>query len=195
MKKLLAVLGLVMAGIFAFSLTSSAQPERGWGRGRGWGQAPYMRPGPMHFDTSTLQTLTGKVVSFETVAGFGPRTMKVLKLESEGKTQAILLGPEFYLTGQKFSVKKGDSVAVVASPAINRTDVSHVAKSVTVNGKTLQFRDEAGIPAWRRGAGGRFGRYGYGGGGMRGGRGWGRRMGPGRGFGYGPAYMAPPCQY
>jgi len=158
----------------------------------------------MHFDSSSLETLKGKVVSVDSVGGFGRWPMKALKVESEGKTINILLGPEFYLDTQKFSPKAGEEVTALASRAAIRGDVTHIAKSVTVDGKTTALRDEAGFPVWR-GAGVGFG--GYGRGGMRGGTGRGRGFGPGMmgpggygpwmmgpGGGYGPANILPPSE-
>ncbi|MBT3349980.1 MAG: hypothetical protein HOJ95_13880 [Nitrospinaceae bacterium] len=188
MKKLLVLAGVVSVAVLTMSLVSSAQPGGGWGRGggRGWGGAPCGRTGPVHFDSSSLETLKGKVVSLETVGGYGRWPMNTLKIETGGKTTSILLGPDFYLTAQKFSPKAGDEAVVLASKTVNRGDVTHIAKSVTVGGTTTALRDEAGFPTWR-GAGASFG--GRGRGGMRGGPGRGRgMMGPG---GYGPANILP----
>lgn len=209
MKKLLVLAGVVLVTVFTMSLISSADPGGGWGRGGGWAGAPCAGAGPVHFDSSSLETLKGKVVSVDAVGGFGRWPMKALKIESEGKAINILLGPDFYLATQKFSAKAGDEVTVLASRAVNRGDVTHIAKSVTVGGTTTALRDETGFPVWR-GAGASFG--GWGRGGMRGGPGWGRggygpgMMGPGgygrggygRGMmgpgGYGPAYILPPSE-
>jgi hypothetical protein len=143
----------------------------------------------MHFDPATLQTISGKVAAYETVGGFGPYGMKALTVETEGKELTIMLGPEFYLTDEKLSLKEGDEVTVVASPAGYRTKTFFVAKKVTAKGKTLALRDEAGFPIWR--GQGRFAGKGWGdcpGRGMGQGRMGGGMMGPGRG----PAQMIPP---
>lgn len=194
MKRFFAVSGLLLAGVFVLGLISFAPMGVSWGHGPGWGsglgagRGPGIGPGrgagPRHFDSSALQTITGKVVTYETVAGFGPHGVKAVTVESEGKSHTIMLGPEFYLTDEKLSLKEGDEVSIVASPAGYRTKTFFVAKSVKVGEKTLALRDEAGFPVWR-GQGRRFGNS----------RGPGRGMGPGMmGPGRGPARMLPPGQ-
>ena len=207
MKRFFAVSGLLLAGIFVFGLISfspmgvSWGHGPGWGRGggagwnacggpgfgpaasRGWGFGPGRGAGPMHFDSSALQTITGKVVTYETVGGFGPFGMKAVTVESGDKTLTVMLGPEFYLTDEKLSLKKGEEITVVASPAGYRAKTFFVAKSVKAGEKTLALRDEAGFPAWR-GQGRQFG-YGRG-------SGYGRRSGYGMGPRWGPTRMIPP---
>ncbi len=202
MKGLFAVSGLLLAVIFVLGLISFVPMGVSWGHGPGWGRGggagwnacgggpgfgpgagrgpgfgPGRGAGPMHFDSSALQTIIGKVVTYETVGGFGPFGMKALTVESEDKTLTVMLGPEFYLTGEKLSLKKGEKITVVASPAGYRSKTFFVAKSVTAGGKTLALRDEAGFPVWR-GQGRQFG--------------YGRGPGYGMGPGWGPARMVPP---
>ena len=155
MKRFFAVSGLILAGVFALSLISFTPMGVGWGHGPGGGydRGPGMGPGygrgPMHFDSTDIQTITGKVAAYETVGGFGPHGMKALTVESDGKTQTIMLGPEFYLTDEKITLKKGDEVTVKAFPAGFRTNTFFVAKGITAKGKTLALRDDAGLPLWR----------------------------------------------
>ncbi len=194
MKRFFAVSGLLLAGIFALGLISFTSMGVSWGHGPGRGGGYGRAQGPMHFDPAALQTISGKVAAYETVGGFGPYGMKALTVETEGKALTVMLGPEFYLTDEKLSLKEGDEVTVVASPAGYRTKTFFVAKSVTAKGKTLALRDEAGFPIWR--GQGRFAGKGWGdcqGRGMGRGMMGGGMMGPGMmGPGRGPAQMVPP---
>ena len=176
MKKILVVLALVVGTVFAFSYLSYGHGGPGYGRGgQPWGMG-YGR-GPMHIDPANLKTLKGKVVSVETAGGFGPRSVKIMEIETEGKKVTVHLGPAFYLDDQKFAAKAGDEVSVVGAEAAYRTKTFIVAKSVTVRGKTLVLRDERGLPAWR-GMGRHYGRFAPG---------WGM-MGPGYGHGMWSGY-------
>ncbi len=155
MKRFFAVSGLILAGVFVLGLISFAPMGVSWGHGpgggdgRGQGMGPGYGRGPVHFDSSAIRTITGKVAAYETVGGFGPRGMKALTVESGGKTLTIMLGPEFYLTDEKLTLKEGDEVTVEAAPAGSRTKTFFVAKSITAKGKTLALRDDAGLPLWR----------------------------------------------
>ena len=156
MKRFLAVSVVLVASIFALGYSAY-----GHGPGRG---------GPLHFDAKSLKTFTGTVVSTGTEPGFGRFAVSVLAIEAEGKKTLVRLGPSWYLARQNFSAKVGDTASVVGVPVAGQSFI--VAKSVTVGGKTLVLRDEAGLPAWR-GAG-------HGGqpcGGMMGGGGMGPRGG------------------
>ena len=109
MKRYFAVPGLLLAGISVLGLISFAPMGVSWGHGLGggpgWGAGrgssfdPGQGAGPMHFDTSALQTITGKVVRYETIGGFGPYGMKAVTVEIEGKSLTIMLAPEFYHHG------------------------------------------------------------------------------------------------
>ncbi len=152
MKRFFAATGLILAGVFVLGLISFAPMGVSWGHGPGGGDDGGHGKdgrGPVHFDSSAVQTITGKVAAYETVGGFGPQRMKALTVESGGKTLIIMLGPEFYLADEKLSLKEGDEVTVEASPAGSRTKAFFVAKSITAKGKTLALRDDAGIPLWR----------------------------------------------
>ncbi len=145
-----------------------AQPGPG-GAGRGMGPGGGM--GPMLYDPQTVTTVTGTVEKLEELtmgrpSGMGMKFREVL-LKTDKGSLTVHLGPIWYLEQQKFAAKVGDKVEVTGSQVTLNNQPSIIAKDVTVNGKTLNLRNDQGIPVWR-------------------GIGRGSGMGPGGGMGPGP---------
>lgn len=136
---------ITLALVLAFSSTILfAQP-----RGRGWGAGA-----PRMYDTTTVQTVTGTIVSVERLNADRPTGGGVhLTLQtSSAPALDVALGPSWYIDELKTTFEKGDRINVKGSLVkIEGSDVL-IAAEVTKGAETVVLRDVNGVPAW---AGGR----------------------------------------
>lgn len=123
---------------------------------------------PRHFNPTTVETLSGKVVKVDRVARPGRRGGKGvhLSLQTSEETVDVHLGPSWYLNEQPFSLKSGDQVEVTGPRVTDASSPTIIATQVKSGDTVLNLRDENGLPAWR---------------GMGRDRGMGRNRGDGRG--------------
>jgi hypothetical protein len=103
------------------------------------------------FDPDTVETMKGTVVAvdpFQTMKGtrYGLRA----RVEVDGETLYVYLGPQRYLDSHTFTLKSGEEVEVIGSvlPGDGRRVV--IANKITKGMTTLELRDEEGRPLWRR---------------------------------------------
>lgn len=122
-----------------------------------------------HFNPTTVETLSGKIVRVDQVASQGRRSGKGvhLSLQTSEETVDVHLGPSWYLNEQQFNLKSGDQVEVTGSRVKETSQPTIIAAKVKSGSTVLNLRDENGLPAWR-------------------GMGRGRDMGRNRGNGRGP---------
>ena len=148
MVALVGLLGLIMAnGVWA-------QPGMGpgGGQGRGWGAGnSYSRM----YNPQTVETLTGDVVSVESIPGRGGgRSYGVhLTLKTDKETIPVHLGPSWYIDKQNIKIEPKDKVKVTGSRVSFEGKPTIIAAEVKKGDKVLKLRDQAGIPMWagRRG--------------------------------------------
>jgi hypothetical protein len=137
MVALVGLLGLVLAnGVWA-------QP----GMGPGGGSRMY--------NPQTVETLTGNVVSVESIPGKGGgRSYGVhLTLKTDKETIPVHLGPSWYIDKQNIKIEPKDKVEVTGSRVSFEGKPTIIAAEVKKGDKVLKLRDQAGIPMWagRRG--------------------------------------------
>jgi hypothetical protein len=137
MVALVGLLGLVLAnGVWA-------QPGMGPGGG-----------GRM-YNPQTVETLTGNVVSVESIPGKGGgRSYGVhLTLKTDKETIPVHLGPSWYIDKQNIKIEPKDKVEVTGSRVSFEGKPTIIAAEVKKGDKVLKLRDQAGIPMWagRRG--------------------------------------------
>lgn len=118
------------------------------------------RPGPGRagvplYDTATVQTLTGTVVSIDTIAG--PRALGGgihLQLRTGSETIPVHLGPAWYMNQERVRLAAGDRITVRGSRIDYQGAPVLVAAELTRDRDraVVRLRDGRGIPAWTRGA-------------------------------------------
>ncbi|HZP42838.1 MAG TPA: hypothetical protein VFD84_15200 [Candidatus Binatia bacterium] len=131
----------LVAGIVAAASIAAARPAR---RSRG----------PVHFDPSTVTTLSGEVLRVEHVAsprGRGTGVHLVLKTDTE--TIPVSLGPDWYVGKAKLKVGPGDRVVVKGSRTTLGGEPAIVAQELKKGDETLTLRDDRGVPLWSGGRG------------------------------------------
>ena len=145
MKKIGSLLGAVTLSIVL--VASLAFAQGGGMRGRD-GQGPRGDRNRM-YDTTTVQTITGEVISVDEVTMMRGRYTGVhLKLKTEKDTVDVHLGPSWYMEKQETKIGKGDKVQVTGSRITFEGKPALVAAKITKGDETLTLRNEKGFPLW-----------------------------------------------
>ena len=126
-------------------LESSSAEAQGVTRGRRrWTPAPY--------DTSTVQTVTGRVIAMERLATTRRRSRGIhAMLKSDGDTLLVYLAPRWHFKRVGFRIFKGDTVTVTGSKVILDGHVTLVAAEVRKGELTMKLREKDGSAAWWKG--------------------------------------------
>ena len=105
------------------------------------------------YDTNTVTTMTGRIVSVLTGAD---RHTAQIELQSNGTRSVVILGPQRYWAEHGIAVKNGDDVTVRGSKAQGKDGVVYIlAQEITdtSQNKSALLRNESGRPAWAGGMG------------------------------------------
>lgn len=106
-----------------------------------WMNEPsYNDPYAGSWDRGAEQQITGTVTSINRDYASGQNTVVEVRTQ-DGTTKKVALGPSWYVTGGETALNRGDQVTISAVPM-------NVARSVQVNGKDIQFRNEQGSGMW-----------------------------------------------
>ena len=112
-----------------------------------------MMRGGYRYDTRTVQTVSGEVLSVEKVR-YGRRgyygVHLVLKT-SEGEI-AVHLGPSWFMERQALQIAAHDEIEVTGSRVTYEGKPALIAAEVKKGTETLRLRSESGLPLWRRGS-------------------------------------------
>jgi hypothetical protein len=101
------------------------------------------------YDPDTVTTLRGAAGAVSVVAARHGRPGGMhLRLESEGRTTDVHLGPTWFLEREGVAVAKGATVEVTGSLIDDDGGTFLIAREITLGQKTLKLRDERGMPAW-----------------------------------------------
>jgi hypothetical protein len=140
MHKIMILLAVMIA--LALAAPVLAQPAPGGGMGMGMG--------PRLYNPQTVTSVTGQVEKLEelSMGGMGMK-FREARLKTDKGSLLVHLGPAWYLDQQKFALKAGDALKVTGSQVTLNNQPAIIAKDVEVNGKTLNLRDDQGLPAWR----------------------------------------------
>ena len=130
------LLAVVLAGLGAFS--TLGQSRQGPGKGR-----------PI-YDPKTEETVTGVIQEVKLVAGSGRSPGTHLILKTETGVEDIHVGPNWYLTQQKYVLAKGDQIEIVGSKVNFRGVEVIIARQIKKGENTWALRDERGRPLWSR---------------------------------------------
>jgi hypothetical protein len=144
--KILFSIGVVA---FLFVTTGSfAQKGPGmmWRGSGGWGPcSPYNRM----YDSKTVETVTGEVVSVSSIVpnkGMGAGVHMTLNTGKE--TISVHLGPSWYLENQDVKIEPKDKVEVKGSKITFGGKPAILAMEVKKGDEVLKLRDDTGFPVW-----------------------------------------------
>ena len=125
------------ATLVAAATLAAATPQR-----RGATQVPPV------YNVATEVTLSGTVDDVKTVPGPGMQVGVHIMLKSAAGTLQVDLGPEWFMSQQKYTLVKGDAISVAGSRVkVGATDMV-IAREITKGTETMTFRDAKGFPKW-----------------------------------------------
>ena len=145
--KISACLGLGSLLLLMPGRPTVAAPFRVLWRGTGgWGEkSAYCAL----FDTKTIQTVSGVVVSVDSVTPMpGMRPGIELQLKAGKELIPIHLGPLWYLENQDIDINPEDTVEVTGSRIYCDGKEVIAATEVRHGDKTIKLRDAKGHPLW-----------------------------------------------
>jgi len=124
----------------------------GPGGGGGKGQRGQAQP---RFDPKKATTITGQVESLGSYGMAGWRSLpgmavQGLILKTGDGNLEVYLGPPSYVTKQKFTLQKGDTLVVKGFRVTHEHQAAFFAAEVKKNDQTLSLLDEHGSPLWKQ---------------------------------------------
>ena len=130
---------IVTAAVLAVGVVSIASAQGG-------------RGSPM-YDVKTETTITGTVESIETITGPGGRGRRGLGgthliVKTKTDTLEVHVGPTAYLTEQKITLAKGDTVEILGSRVTIDDEPVLLARQITTGANKWTLRDASGRPLW-----------------------------------------------
>jgi hypothetical protein len=122
--------------------------------GPGPGGGP-KRKAPLRFDLTKATTITGQV---ESLGSYGMSSWRSLPgmavqgliLKTEHGNIEVYVGPPSYVTKQKFTLQKGDTLKVKGFKVIRKDEAAFFAAEVKKDNQTLSLLDEQGSPLWKQ---------------------------------------------
>lgn len=150
MKMMCVFMAVVMISGFFLSVESFSQPRwgnKGKGGGYGWGAGEqYGRL----FDTDTIETIKGEVVSVDIVTPVKGMSGGIhLMVKTDKEEIPVHLGPAWYIENQDTRIEPKDIIEVKGSRIELETKTIIIAAEIKKGEECLVLRDEKGIPAWR----------------------------------------------
>ena len=145
MKKSIPLWGLALA-LSGVSVLTAAPWRVIWHGTGGWGDKnAYCSL----FDSKTVQTVQGTVVSIDNITPMpGMRPGVQLQLKITKGLIPVQLGPLWYLENQDIDLKPDDSVQVTGSRVFCVNQDVLMATEVRRGDKTIKLRDAKGRPLW-----------------------------------------------
>jgi len=108
---------------------------------------------PSMYDPQTVITIHGRVERLTKLPGIGPggphEMDRVVILKTDQGNITVHLGPAWYLSQKRFSLKVGDTLEVICSKIKQNGGPVIVAREVTKDHETLGLRDDQGFPLWK----------------------------------------------
>lgn len=138
MKNILKFQILLLVILFAFTQLF-AQPGRGLNRGNI----------TRLYDTTTVETITGKITKIEKAqSGYSRFSGTLLTIKDNKQELKTYIAPDWYLAQKKLEFKKGDSLTVTGSRISFQNKPLLIIKEATYNEKKIVIRNENGVPVW-----------------------------------------------
>jgi hypothetical protein len=101
------------------------------------------------YDTKTVETVQGKVLSIEKTSPPGSRRHGIhLMLKTDKETIPVHLGPAWYVDKQTPRIEANDTITVTGSRITIDGKETIIAAQVKKGDEILKLRDENGVPAW-----------------------------------------------
>ena len=103
---------------------------------------------PMRFDPQTVETFKGMVVAAPVIPKGGLPEPVHFTLKTDREILTVLLGPNWFIEHQGFTIAPLDQVEVKGSRILLEGKNAVLAAEVKKSDKVLKLRDEHGAPMW-----------------------------------------------
>jgi hypothetical protein len=103
---------------------------------------------PLPFDPQTVTTVRGIVVDAPVIREGGLPEMVHFTMKAGPETLVVVLGPNWFLAPQGFSLRALDRVEVTGSRLQLEGKPVLVAREINWDNKSLKLRDDKGNPLW-----------------------------------------------
>lgn len=123
---------VVLAALLGFSIAPRVRAHGGGGAAT--------------YDTASEVSISGMLAQ---PPSRGRNGLHLSVRESGGEMVDVRTAPGSYLASRGLSLSEGDEVEVTGSRMTVRGESVLVAREVTKQGRTIDFRDRAGKPLWR----------------------------------------------
>jgi hypothetical protein len=101
------------------------------------------------FNSKTLETISGEVVSVDSMIAFRGRQYGLhLMLKTDKENISVHLGPTWFIENFDFKIRSNDKIDVKGSRITFEGKPAIIAMEVKKGDKILKLRDECGIPYW-----------------------------------------------
>ncbi len=146
MKKFEFLVAVIFLVCLAFASESFAQRGMMGSGSGGWGMGtPY---GKM-YDTKTVETISGEVISVDKIKPMKGMSYGIhMTVKTDKETIPVHLGPEWYIGRLDTKIEKGDTIEVKGSRATFAGKPAIIAAEVKKGESVLVLRDSAGVPVW-----------------------------------------------
>jgi hypothetical protein len=142
---------LYMALLIIFFYTADSFSHNGWFKQDRCGWRTENNLERTGYVQENLVNIQGEILSRVLVPSINGRGDGVhLVIETDEGNLRVILGPEWYLSTQQYSLDLGDFVEVTGTRVTLQKEAALLAYKITVDDKSLNLRDESGIPLWRR---------------------------------------------
>jgi len=141
-------IGVAVIGILSLipGTDSFSQGRVKWSGSGGWGRgSQYNRM----YDTTTVETVSGEVVSVERITPMRVMCYGLhLVVKTEKETLSVHLGPGWFIENQEIKIDAKDKVEIKGSRIIYEEKPALIAAEVKKGDEILKLRDESGFPVW-----------------------------------------------
>jgi len=144
----LTVLATLIFSLILLSTNSLiAQSKMNGKKSGGWGTGNSYEN---KYDTKTVETIFGEVLSIEKMAPSKGMSAGVhLMVKTSKEIISIHLGPKWFLDKQELDIVVKDKIEIKGSRIIYENHPAIIASEIIKGDKILILRSENGIPVWR----------------------------------------------
>ncbi|MGA2298117.1 MAG: DNA-binding protein [FCB group bacterium] len=101
------------------------------------------------YDAKTVTTINGVILSITKTPSRNPEYSGViLSVKTDTDTIDVRIGPSSYIDKQDVKLNQNDKITIKGSRITVGGKASIIAAQITKDGKTMELRNENGVPLW-----------------------------------------------
>ena len=98
------------------------------------------------YNSSALETISGRVVSIKQVGRAGQGTW--LEMQTDQETVSVHLGPAWYLEDQELAISPNDTIEITGVRNTWNGTTTVIASEIKLADRTIELRNADGYPLW-----------------------------------------------